>query len=136
MRVVAYLGFLLVMGVAFVSCQKDSSGPAPVTPVETADIMAPASFNWSMIREVTVRISGLDTPAAVSGVLKVSDTSGVVYSQKWVSITAYQNFKVAVPSNLTRLVISLGTISKTVPIVDGVVATDYHADMPAVAPEL
>ena len=136
MKIVAYLGFLLLMGVALVSCQKDSSDPAPVHPVETGDIMAPASFNWSMIHEVSIRISGLDTPAAVSGVLQVSDTSGVVYYQKWASITAYQNFKVAVPSSLTQLVISLGTLSKTVPIVNGVVATDYHADMPPLAPEL
>lgn len=135
MRIVVYLGFLLLMGAALVSCQKDSSNPAPVPPAETGDILAPASFNWSMIHEVTVRISGLDTPAAVSGVLKVSDASGVVYYQKWVSITAYQNFKVAVPSNLTRLVISLGTISKTVSIVDGMVTTDYLADKPEVAPE-
>ncbi|MGE4569685.1 MAG: hypothetical protein AB7C90_10955 [Bacteroidales bacterium] len=136
MRIVVFLGLLLMMGAALVSCQKDSSNPQPVNPVDTDDIMAPASFNWSMIHEVTVRISGLDSPVSVSGVLKVSDTSGVVYYQKWVSIAADQNFTVAVPSSLTQLVISLGTLSKTVPVVNGVVTTDYHADMPPLAPEV
>ena len=127
---------LLFVGLAFASCQKEPSPQPPVNPSATDEIVAPASFNWSMINEVTVRISGLDTPAAVSGVLKISDASGVVYYQKWVSIAASQNLKVSVPSNLTQLVVSLGSISKTVPIVNGVVSTDYLADKPAVAPEV
>ena len=47
---------LLFVGLAFASCQKEPSPQPPVNPSATDEIVAPASFNWSMIDEVTVRI--------------------------------------------------------------------------------
>ena len=96
--------------------------------------MAPAQFDWTMISTVNVRVAGMATAVRVNNTLRVADRGGVVYLQRWAPMNESSTLPVSVPSNTDSLVVSFGSISKRLPIVNGELFFDFITPNPE--PEL
>lgn len=110
------------------SCIKDESAPNPGTGIVTTPV--PASFDWNMIKTVNIQVAGMPTDIPTHNSLKVSDKAGTVYLNKWTLMSDNGTLSVSVPARTDSLVVSYGSISKTLKVDDGPMNFSYVTPRP------
>lgn len=130
------LGLLLITSTTFVSCKKDF-----IPEVESAkkttdaskvlnfkDIKVSSSFDWKSTKEITIHLQPLATPIKINNTLLVKTEKGEILFNKLQTMNEAFTGKILVPSNLTKLVVSFGTISKTENISNNQVNFNYMVE--------
>lgn len=123
---------LFLTGFLVSSCQKQPVSPyTPETPVTGMNnLVASQSFDWKIIKQVTIDISGFSSQVPITNTLKVSDESGNVYLSTKTFMSEDVSYEISIPSYLTTLIVSFGTVSKTLDISNGRVLFDYVIPVP------
>ncbi len=123
---------LLALGcfLQFTACKKtDTPAPAPTTttPVDKfADIKTSASFDWSNSQSINLQVVGLSTIINDKNFLKVMSADGQqVYFTQYISINQSINPAFSIPRGTTSVLVTFGSISKTVSIANNKAVFDY-----------
>lgn len=117
---------LIATGSILSACVKE---PLQTPPVSIQDQVIPQSFDWSMVQSVTVNVTGLNTPVPITNSLQVANESGNFYLRKLALMSDTLSLTISVPKAVSTLVVSYGTISKTLNIVQGTVSFDYLTEL-------
>ncbi|MCX6185902.1 MAG: hypothetical protein NTU43_02755 [Bacteroidetes bacterium] len=124
---------LALISTGLVSCKKDyiseveaSKKPMDVSKVVNfKDIKVSSSFDWKSTKEITINLQPLSTPVKINNTLLVKTEKGEVLYSKLQTMNEAFTGKILVPSNLTHLVVSFGSISKIETITNNQVNFNY-----------
>lgn len=118
----------LLIIVLISSCIMDEPATNPGTGILVT--VAPADFDWNMIKTVTLQLTGMPTEVPVYNTLKVSDKAGIVYLNKWVLMSENDTLSISIPAKTDTIVVSYGALSKKLKVVDGLMVVDYVTPHP------
>lgn len=110
------------------SCKKEKPGLSDVPVPEIIsfkDIKASSAFDWRTTNEIVINIVPLPTPIPITNTLVVKTENGDVLFSKLQTMGEPFFDKISVPSVLTKLVFSFGTISVTKPILNKQIDFNY-----------
>ncbi|MCE1201304.1 MAG: hypothetical protein LWX09_04295 [Bacteroidia bacterium] len=119
---------LSILALTLVSCKKDNVNPDKPKSIE--DLQISANFDWKTTQNVSVLIQGLQVPVSVSRTVYIASPEGQEFYKGMQAINANMTYNLVVPAYLREVKVSFGTISKTLPIRNGIVAFDYIPDLP------
>ena len=109
---------------SFTSCKKTSSTNAD--PGKFKDIKAAEGFNWSTTQKVNLQVEGLPFAVKEKNMLTVSSTDGKsVYLKQFVAMSENITTSFLAPRGASSLLVSFGTIQKTVAITGGNASFNY-----------
>lgn len=110
----------LALIIAVSSCKKTTTPTPAVAVTKFTDIKAPATFNWSTVQKVNFQVAGFSAVSNEKNTLKVTSTDGQkVYFTQFQSMSDNVNTSFSVPRNTTSLLVTFGSIQKTVNIDGG-----------------
>jgi hypothetical protein len=121
----------LAFGLFFSSCKKDlnrNSVNDPSTEEVTAfkDLKVDNAFNWKNDRSVALHVKPLNVPAEISNTLKVYSTDQMdLYFNARISMNQEFNSQVTIPHHVKEVLVTYGTIKKTVPIIGNQINFDF-----------
>jgi len=126
------LGFLIIGAVGLSACKKESLLQLETSNNETfsdvssfKDLKVQSNFNWKLTNEITLDVIAFPAPVKIENTLTVKTESGEVVFKKLQQMNQPFTGKVLLPSKETKLIISFGSISKTVDIINNRVEFDY-----------
>jgi hypothetical protein len=127
---------LALISTGLVSCKKDYISEVEASKksidatkvVNFKDIKVSSSFDWKSTKEVTINLQPLSTPVKINNTLIVKTEKGDVLFSKLQTMSEAFTGKILVPANLTNLVVSFGTISKTEIITNNQVNFNYMVE--------
>ncbi len=109
---------------AFASCKKTSN--TTTDPGKFKDIKAADGFNWSTTQKVTLQVQGLPFAVKEKNMLVVSSSDGKrVYLKQFVAMSQNITNTFLAPRGASNLLVSFGTIQKTVAITGGNASFTY-----------
>ncbi|HMM11178.1 MAG TPA: hypothetical protein PKE03_03690 [Bacteroidales bacterium] len=89
-----------------------------------------ASFDWKTTQNVQVQVQGLQVPVQVMRTIVISDGQQAEFYKGMQAMNANATYDLVVPAYLKELRVSFGTISKTLPIQNGIVVFNYIPNLP------
>lgn len=114
------LALLALIQVTFTSCKKlENVEPKPVivpTVTNFKQIKVDPSFDWKSTSNVTLNIAAANTPVTITNTLVVKTETGVIIYKKLQKMNEAFTTNVVVPSSLKKVVVSYGSIVKTIDI--------------------
>lgn len=128
------VSILLFTAVSTISCTKAVEKPTTVTPVEPvlqaastfADIKVNSSFEWNNARQVAVNIEGIATSVPVKNTLYItSEDKSEVYFSANIAMSQNKQAVFVIPEHVRTVLISYGSIHKTVQINGNNVTFNY-----------
>lgn len=121
-RSITLLALAGILG--FASCKKTNSTNAE--PGKFKDIKAADGFNWSTTQKVNFQVDGLPFAVKEKNMLTVSSTDGKsVYLKQFVAMSQNITTSFLAPRGVSSLLVSFGTIQKTVAITGGNASFTY-----------
>lgn len=125
------LSFLFFGAISLTACKKESL-LQPETVNETfsevsnfKDLKVQSNFDWKLTNEITLNVIAFPAPVKIENTLTVKTESGDVVFKKLQQMNQPFTGKFLLPSKETKLIISFGSISKTVDITNNRVEFDY-----------
>lgn len=122
---------VLTLGSFMSSCKKDldqKSVNDPTSQEVTAfkDLKVDNSFNWKNDRTVSFHVTPLNVPAEISNTLKVFSTDeSFLYFNARLSMNQEFNTQMLIPHYVKEVLVTYGTIKKTVPVIDNQINFDF-----------
>ncbi len=122
MRKEHLLVFVLIalIQTTFTSCKKleNAESKTETTPKITnfKQIKVDPSFDWKSTSNVTLNIAAANTPVTITNTLVVKTETGVVIYKKLQKMNEAFTTSLVVPSSLKKVVVSYGSIVKTIDI--------------------
>lgn len=123
-QIITYMNKFILSGIVLftliaTSCKKNLIESPTGTPLPTAtkvdEIKASESFKWKTTKTVSVDITGLKSPVAISRTLQVTAIDGKdVYFKSLQLISENKTISFIVPATITDIQISYGKIIKKV----------------------
>jgi hypothetical protein len=112
--------------VLFTTGCKKNDEVVPETPETIFDLNVNPSFDWKTSKEITLNVTGLPVPVTVKNTIfiKSADGKSVFYTDQ-LEMSKNYTIKFSIPSHLTQVVISYGTITKTSDISGSSLSFDY-----------
>ncbi len=121
----------LAFGLFLSSCKKDldrKSANDLTSEQVTAfkDLKVDNSFNWKNDRSVALHVTPLNVPAEISNTLKVySSDQTFLYFNARLSMNQEFNSQIIIPHHVKEVLITYGTIKKTVPVIGNQINFDF-----------
>lgn len=120
------------LSTVFASCSKkalnpfDSSANSNNSAVTSfKDLKVSPSFGWATTNEITLHITPLTQASNINNTLLIKTENGEVLLSKNQNMAEAFTGKILVPSTETKLVVSYGSITKTVTITNNQITFDY-----------
>ena len=110
------------------SCKKDlmSVGDPSITPVNSfKEIKTSTNFDWNTSTPVLINITPLPTLSNITNTLLIKTENGDVVFSKLQTMSEAFSGEVLVPTKITKLVVSFGSISKTLDIENNQINFNY-----------
>lgn len=109
------------------SCKKNEDFIAPSTPsaTSTSELKASPDFKWSTVKDVNLKVSGLQTYVNVKRNLVVKDENGIEYFSIFISMKDNLTTPIQIPSHLSKVVVEYGAIKKTIDITGNTISFDF-----------
>lgn len=112
------------------SCKKDVElqKENPIIPGSAAsfkEMKVNPAFNWKSSRVVTLKIEASNTPIKISNTLVVKTENGEVIFKKLQNMDETYIGYLTLPNNMKKVVISFGSISKSVDIVSNTIDFNF-----------
>lgn len=106
--------------IAFTSCKKVENAEAKpvITPTVTnfKQIKADPTFNWKSTSNVKLTIAAANTPVTITNTLVIKTEAGVIIYKKLQKMNEDYTTNLVVPSSLKKVVVTYGSIVKTIDI--------------------
>lgn len=116
----------LVAVLALTGCNKNENPVVPTEPETIFDLKINSGFDWKTTKALTLNVTGLPVPETVKNTLFVRSEDGkAVYYNNQHPMNQSFSVDVAVPAYQKKLVISYGTISKTMDITGNTLEFNY-----------
>jgi hypothetical protein len=112
------------------SCKKTAQ-PAPATTVNKfTDIKASSSFDWSTTQKISFQINGISIAASETNLMKVMSTDGKnIYYKQFLAMSTNLTTTIDVPRGTTSVLVTYGSIQKTVAISGNSASFNYGPDI-------
>jgi hypothetical protein len=114
------VALLALIQVTFTSCKKleDVEPKTVIVPTVTSfkQIKVDPSFNWKSTRNVTFNIAAANTPVTITNTLVMKTETGVIIYKKFQRMNEAFTTNLTVPTSLKKVVVSYGSIVKTIDI--------------------
>ena len=111
---------------ALTGCNKNEDPVVPTDPETIFDLKINSEFDWKTTKALSVNVTGLPVPETVKNTLLIRSEDGkAVYYNNQHPMNQTFSVDVAVPSYLKKIVISYGTISKTMDITGNTLEFNY-----------
>ncbi len=123
------LSLVVLIALLSLSGCKKTEEVLPENPQTIFDLKVSSSFDWKTTKSLTVNVAGMEYPLTITNTLYIKSVDGksVFYNNLHEMNKSY-TLQVAVPAYLDKIVISYGTISKTMDIVGTTVNFDYFVE--------
>lgn len=109
------------------SCKKTSNTP-PVT--KFSEIKTSNTFDWKTTRKINFQVTGIPTLVNEKNLLMVSSADGKeVYFKNFMAMSQNLSTTVVIPRGVTNVLVSFGTIKKTMAVTGGTLDFNYTADL-------
>jgi hypothetical protein len=119
------LSFLFIGAIGLSACKKESLLQPETLNNETfSDVSAfkqlkvQSNFNWKLTNEITLNVIAFPATVKIENTLTVKTESGEVVFKKLQQMNQPFTGKILLPSKESKLIISFGSISKTVDIIN------------------
>jgi len=108
-------------------CKKElliiEPGPNPDNPLE---IVVPNDFDWKTTRDITLEVTGITVPVSIRNTLQVkSSDEESVYLKNQLFMDQDYTLKFTIPSYVTEVMITYGSIQKIVSTAPDVIYFNY-----------
>ena len=121
---------LSVLLIATLPACKKSPTPAPAIVTKFTDIKADASFDWSANMNINFIVTGLKNVTTETSTLRVMSVDGKnVYFTQFVQMSNDINTNFLVPRGTATLLVSFGSIQKTISVSGNSVSFNYTQDL-------
>ena len=108
------------------SCKKNEEMvPSAPSASKISELKASPDFKWSTVKDVNLKISGLQTYVEVKRKLVVKDENGIEYFSIFISMKDNLTTPIQLPSHLSKVVVEYGDIKKTIDIIGNAIGFDY-----------
>lgn len=123
---------LAALSTVFASCSKKALNPFDpsangnnTTVTSFKDLKVSPSFGWTTTNEITLHITPLTQASNINNTLLIKTENGEVLLSKNQNMAEAFTGKILVPSTETKLVVSYGSITKTVTIINNQITFNY-----------
>jgi hypothetical protein len=120
---------IALIQITFTSCKKleNAERKTVIAPTVSSfkQIKADPSFNWKNTKVVSLNVIAANLPTEITNTLIVKSESGDVLFRKVQNMNETYVGNLTVPSKTEKLIISYGTIVKTLNIANGNVVMNY-----------
>lgn len=119
---------LLFISSFIMSCKKDlmSVGDPSITPINSfKEIKTSTNFDWKTSAPVLINITPIPTLSNITNTLLIKTENGDVVFSKLQTMSESFSGEVLVPTKIKKLVVSFGSISKTLDIENNQINFNY-----------
>jgi hypothetical protein len=118
----------IVLVFTFNGCHKDEVSSSPETAKSIFDLKVSPSFDWKTTQDLELKVTGLRLPVTIKNTIYVRSQDGrITYYNDLLEMHKDYTINLSIPAYVNQLVISYGTISKTVDITGKTLNFNYSS---------